>query len=123
MQSTLATAKEPQIAMCQVTDAREYLILGRETAQQAKGYIAWSCIPRGVPGLCEQCLTSQKHRCPATELTLGSLSKSLRRPLLRRLWMRCPGKSTSRSSPNFQLGSWSLAFDIIYQQQNSMVVK
>ena len=77
MQSTLATAKEPQIAMCQMTDTLEYLILGRETAQQAKGYIAWSCIPRGVPGLCEQCLTSQKHRCPATELTLGSLSKFL----------------------------------------------
>ena len=47
----LATAKEPQIAMCQVTaDTREYLILGRKTAQQVyKGYITWSCIPRGIP--------------------------------------------------------------------------
>ena len=56
-------------------------------------------------------------------LRLGSLSKSLRRPLLRRSWMRCPGESTSRSSPNFKLGSCSLAFAIIYQQQNPMVVK
>ena len=47
----LATAKEPQIAMCQVTaDTREYLILGRKTAQQVyEGYITWSCILRGVP--------------------------------------------------------------------------
>ena len=35
--------------------------------------------------------------------------------------MRCPGESTSRSSSNFKLGSCSLAFAIIYQQQNSMV--
>ena len=54
---------------------------------------------------------------------IGSLSTSLRRPLLRRSWTRCPGESTSRSSPNFKLGSCSLAFAIIYQQQNSMVVK
>ena len=42
---------------------------------------------------------------------------------VRRSWMRCPVESTSRSSPNFKLGSCSLAFAIIYQQQNSMVVK
>ena len=59
----------------------------------------------------------------AETLTLGSLSKSLRRPLLRRSWMRCPGESTSRSSPNSKLGSCSLAFAMIYQQQNSMVLK
>ena len=28
-------------------------------------------------------------------LSLGTLSKSLRRPLLRRSWMRSPGESTS----------------------------
>ena len=56
-------------------------------------------------------------------VSIGSLSKSLRRPLLRRSWMRCPGESTSRSSPNSKLGSCSLAFAMIYQQQNSMVLK
>ena len=56
------------------------------------------------------------------DLLLGSLRKSLRRPLLRRSWMQCPGQSTSRSSPKFKLGSCSIAFAIIYQQQNSMVV-
>ena len=61
--------------MCQVTDTREYLILGREKAQQVyKGYFAWSCTPRGVPGLCEQCPISQKHRCPATKLTFAYCS-------------------------------------------------
>ena len=61
--------------MCQVTDTREYLILGREKAQQVyKGYFAWSCIPRGVPGLCERCPISQKHRCPATKLTFAYCS-------------------------------------------------
>ena len=30
--------------MCQVTDTREYLILGRKTAQEVyEGYITWSC--------------------------------------------------------------------------------
>ena len=36
------------------------------------------------------------------------ITKSLRRPLLRRSWMRCRGESTSCSSPNFKLDSCSL---------------
>ena len=59
--------------MCKVTDTREYFILGREKAQQVyKGYFAWSCIPRGIPGLCER--INQKHRCPATKLTFAYCS-------------------------------------------------
>ena len=68
-------------------------------------------------------IVSQIDRETFSSRLLGILSKSLRRPLLRPSWMRCPGESTSRSSPNFKLGSCSLAFAIIYQQQNSMVVK
>ena len=44
----------------------------RKSATSIQGYFAWSCIPRGVPGLCER--ISQKHRCPATKLTFAYCS-------------------------------------------------
>ena len=36
--------QQPQMATCQVTDTRAYLILGRETAQQV-GYFAFPDVP------------------------------------------------------------------------------